>query len=86
MAPEIGARKFDDMAGISLQYIIGGRVPEVLVTTVEQMALGPVSCPEKIHCIAVFTLQNGKFFKSWGVPLRFILAYEDPFIVGHDCY
>jgi len=32
-----------------------------LATLVDQMVLGPVSCPAKIHCTAVFALRNGKF-------------------------
>ena len=32
-----------------------------LATLVDQMVLGPVSCPAKIHCTAVFALRNGRF-------------------------
>ena len=31
------------------------------VTVVDQMVLGAVGCPARIHCTAVFTLRNGKF-------------------------
>ena len=30
------------------------------VTVVDQMVLGPVSCPAKIHHAAIFALRNGK--------------------------
>ena len=33
----------------------------LVVLVVDQMALGPVSCPARIHCTAVFALRNGKF-------------------------
>ena len=33
----------------------------ILVTVVDQMVLGPVSCLGQIHCTAVFALPNSKF-------------------------
>ena len=34
-----------------------------LTTVVDPTVLGPVSCPAKMHCVAVFALQNGKCSK-----------------------
>jgi len=38
-----------------------------LVTVVDQMVLGPLTYPAKIHCTAVFALWNGKFLRLGGV-------------------
>ena len=37
--------------------------PFILVTVVDQMTLGPVSCPAKIHCTVDFAQRNSKFLR-----------------------
>ena len=58
----------------------------VSVTPVDQLALGPVSAPAKIHCTAVFTLRKGKFSRL-GVtyphtPLSFVPVCMHLFILN----
>ena len=38
----------------------------VLVTVIEQMVLGPVSCPEKVRCSAVFAMRNCQLSRRGG--------------------
>ena len=61
-----------------------------LVTAVDQMVLGQESCPTKVHCTAVFALEDGRFSCLGGesphnTPLSFVSEEDEVITFCHRC-